>query len=903
MSLRSKLIFMIIIPLLTGVFFGFQGTWQVSQNRDILSKSKLYDDVEHCAHLLTILTQEIFLYPGETRPQLQWQKKSRELTDLLQKFDPQTPTVQSKVTHMRESHAQLKQHFSNLTHLSQLLHQNTPPDSFLIERRNRLFASISQVIHGIQSTANSLATEMQYKQQQQQTRIVWSIAVTLIFMIIVILIAFWLGKSILIPLRTLQKGIQAVSSGNLNYSTGVDSPDELGQFSRAFDDMLAHLRKTMTSRDELEDIVKKRSEALSKSRMAAISVMQDAEMQKKRAEKALSQLEMSMTEIKRLSHQIEYILGATKTGMSVFDTDMKIRYIDPEWQKLYGDPEGKNYSEYFMGCSELPPDYPVLKAFESKKSVVFEKKLPKENNRPVLVTAVPFQSENGQWLVAEVNVDISERKQMEDEIKQAKDVAVKANRAKSIFLANMSHELRTPLNAILGFSQFLARDASLSEPHKEKMGIINRSGRHLLGLINDVLDIAKIEAGQVLLAPSNYNLHSFLQGIEEMFYSRTTAKGLRFTLEREPTVPQHIHADEGKLRQILINLLGNAVKFTKQGAITLRVDAEKAQGTEKEQVILHFAVEDTGIGIAAEHLEEIFMPFHQIVDKQGDGTGTGLGLAISQNLVQLMEGSITAESEVGKGSIFYVSIPTELAAEAQKEEKWTPPRVVGLAQGQPDYRILIVEDREESRLLLRTLLQTCGFDVKEATNGKEAVELFSSWHPHLIWMDIRMPVMDGLKATRQIKETAAGKKTPVIALTAHAFEEERRQIEEAGCDDLIKKPFQEEEIFSAMSRFLDVHYVYEEPSDRRAALSHTATEKGATTSRALAKIPVALLQDLEQALIELDTDRITEYISTIIQQQPAAEELAAKAYNFQYDILLNIIQNALKGETNDVDEQ
>ena len=903
MSLRRKLLFMIIIPLLTGVFFCLHGALQMMQTKETLRKSKLLKDVEHCTHVLTIVGQEILLYPGETRPKLQWQKKNQELTLLLQKIDPQTANSRAKVAKMQEDQEKLLQLFSALTKIADFLHQQTSPDPLLLERRNRLVGSISLTAYEILSGAHSLAAEMQSEQERQQNQIIWTNAIiTLVLMILVISMAIGFGKSILVPLRRLQKGVVAVSAGNLNYKTGVDTADELGQFSRTFDDMLSHLRKTMTSRDELEEIVKKRSEALSKSRMAAISVMQDVEMQKKRAEEALAKLEVSMADVRRLNNQIEHILGATQTGMSIFDADEKVRFIDPEWQKLYGDPEGKKYSEYFMDCVELPADYPALKAFDTKENVVFEKTLPKENNRPVLVTAVPYQDENEQWLVAEVNVDISERKHMEDELRKSKDAAEKANRAKSIFLANMSHELRTPLNAILGFSQLLGRDTSLSENHLEKLEIINRSGRHLLGLINDVLDIAKIEAGQIFLAPANFDLRSFLQGIDEMFFSRATAKGLRFSSVIGTTVPRYIHADEGKLRQVLINLLGNSVKFTQHGSLTLRVSVDNGHNSGQKQVPLRFAVEDSGRGIAAEYLENIFSPFYQVVDMQNDTTGSGLGLAISRDLVQLMGGSIAVESEVGKGSVFHFTIPTELAPEVKETELLASCRVVGLAPDQPTYRILIVEDREESRLLLCSLLKTCGFDVMEATNGKEAVELFASWQPHLIWMDVRMPVMDGLEATRRIKETAEGKKTPIIALTAHAFEEERQQIMASGCDDLIRKPFQEEKIFSAMSRFLDIHYQYEELSIRRTALPHTTTGKQERSSLDLAMIPVALLKDLEQALIELDTERITECVYAIIQLQPTAEELADKAYNFQYDIMLDIIQDALKGEIHDVDE-
>lgn len=781
MSLKRKFLILITIPLLTGILFCVLSIWQTRQNKAAYSKSKLFHDVEQCAHILTILTQEILVYPGEKRPQLQWQKKSLELSTLLQKIDPKTPTIKQKLTHMRDSHAKLNQLFSSLTQLSEYFSQQTQPDLFLIERRNRLVSSISLTTHSIVSAANSLIIEMQADLESYQIKVIWGIAMsTLIFMFFIIFLVYRMGKSIFIPLSTLQKGVQIVRSGNLDYRTGVTSQDELGQFSQTFDNMLAHLKKTMTSRDELEEIVKRRTEDLENSRMAAISVMQDTEIQRQKTEKALAKLEYSMAEVKRL-----------------------------------------------------------------------------------------------------------------------KDMAEAANRAKSVFLANISHELRTPLNAILGFSQLLARDTALPDPHQEKVAIINRSGRHLLGLINDVLEITKIEAGQVVLAPSDFDLHVFLHGIDEIFISRSTAKGISYTSEIDPSVPQFLHADEGKLRQILINLLGNAVKFTPKGAITLHVVTEKNHIPGKEQVTLHFSIKDTGIGIAPEYLEKIFTPFHQIVEKQESSTGAGLGLSICQNLVKLMGGTIKAESELGTGSTFHFSIPVKVATEWHEEKEMPSRKVLGLAPGQPLYRILIVEDLKESRLLLRSILKTCEFNVREATNGEEAVEIFSSWQPHLIWMDVRMPVMDGLEATRLIKKSAAGRKTPIIALTAHAFEEERQQILKAGCDDLIRKPFQEEEIFSTLSRFLGVSYIYEETPPQLEARPKTTPLREQTIQKILNKIPLPLLKDLEQALIELDSDRITEYTSSIIQQQPAAKELATKAYNFQYEILLDIVQDALKGTTSD----
>ena len=496
--------------------------------------------------------------------------------------------------------------------------------------------------------------------------------------------------------------------------------------------------------------------------------------------------------------------------------------------------------------------------------------------------------------------EIHERKQIEQALQAARDAAEAANRAKSVFLANMSHELRTPLNAILGFAQLMVRETQLSVRQQEYLGIINRSGAHLLALINEVLDMSKIEAGHAVLESRSFDLQVMLKSIAEMMQGRAQAKRLRFVVTPTPDVPQYITTDERKLRQVLINLLGNAVKFTTAGEIALRVarcQGEALQdGQTRRAVILRFEIEDTGAGIAPDELDHIFEPFAQAPSASQISEGTGLGLAISRQFVRLMGGEITVTSELGRGSLFRFTIQVaaaDMAAAIPQPRR----RVVGLAAGQPAYRILIVEDHEFNRALLRTLLQHVGFAVRTAQNGQEAVDFAVSWQPHLIWMDMRLPIMDGYEATRRIRheelsmrnlasDTSACSHIPIIALTASVFEDNRAQVLAAGCDDFLRKPFEEHEIFAMLAKYLDVQYIYDVEAVAAAALPETVP--AALPPDVLTALPPALRDDLVEAIVQLDRKRIAAVIAAIHSQDARiAEALTALAQRFKYQDILH----------------
>jgi len=384
------------------------------------------------------------------------------------------------------------------------------------------------------------------------------------------------------------------------------------------------------------------------------------------------------------------------------------------------------------------------------------------------------------------------------QLEEAESRAVEANRAKSVFLANMSHELRTPLNAVIGFAQLMARSRTMTDADRENLSVIRRGGEHLLGLINDVLSISKIEAGKMSAERRPFNARELIDDVAEMIRARTETAGLTLVAEVSRTFPPAVLGDEGKLRQVLINLLGNAVKFTETGTIAVRATWAGGRAT--------FEVSDTGQGIDEHELATLFQPFVQAASGRQAKEGTGLGLVITQQLVRLMGGDITARSRRGEGTTFRFDI--ELPVATERVIKHEVKRVIGLAAGERR-RIAVVDDTRDNRTLLRKLLESVGFEVRDAANGQDAIELWRTWHPHLIFMDQRMPVMDGSEATRAIRDAESGERTPIIALTASAFDHERQAILENGADEFVVKPFAEETIFDVIARHVGVRFIYE----------------------------------------------------------------------------------------------
>lgn len=489
--------------------------------------------------------------------------------------------------------------------------------------------------------------------------------------------------------------------------------------------------------------------------------------------------------------------------------------------------------------------------------------------------------------------DITKRKQAYDELQKAKEAAEAANRAKSVFLANMSHELRTPLNAILGFSELIQRSPDITKEHRRNLETIGRSGEHLLALINDVLEFSKIEAGRIVLNKEDFDLHQLLLSLEEMLGLRARQKSIALDFTCAPDVPQYIRADQNKLRQILINLLGNAVKFTESGGICLSVVGKPEDGGTRGR-ILHFEVADTGCGISGEEQGRIFEAFYQSDSQRSLQQGTGLGLPISRKFAELMGGRLDVNSEVGKGTCCIFEMRLEPADHNAGESHQLRRRVIGLAAGQPDFRLLVVEDNDSSRNLLVTLLQAVGFDVQEAINGQEAIEIWRQWLPHLIWMDIRMPIMDGYEATAiirsEMQQSNSGMDTKIIALSASAFEEDRVKVIGYGCNDFVSKPFRESEIFETIRKHLGVRYVIEQQEDPMSA-SRSGDIKDDEAVCCFEALPEDLLARLKDATELSDTVLIDQVITEIsAKDERLAGMLLKLAENFAYDEILALVQ-------------
>ncbi|MCK5897471.1 MAG: PAS domain S-box protein [Methylococcales bacterium] len=474
--------------------------------------------------------------------------------------------------------------------------------------------------------------------------------------------------------------------------------------------------------------------------------------------------------------------------------------------------------------------------------------------------------------------DITERKKTEALLKDAKEAAEQASLAKSQFVANMSHELRTPLNAILGFSQIMANGENLTPKQRENLKIINRSGDHLLSLINDVLNISKIEAGKIEFQKTDFDLFELLDELEPLFQDKLAKNKLSLKVEYQGDTPNQVHTDKTKLRQILVNLINNAIKFTDEGGIIIRLSSYSLAADNN--VTLVFEVEDTGCGIAENELDAVFQNFVQTSCGLKASEGAGLGLAISREFIQLMGGDISVSSVVNKGSIFKFTVlvgKAEEAIKAQPEE----PKIISLGPNQSDYNILIVDDDAMNRLILMELLQPFGFNLKEAENGKIAVDICQKWKADMVFMDIRMPVMDGHTASIKIKEISS--ETFIVAVTASVFEDKKAEILESGCDDFIAKPFKHTDIFIAMQKYLGVNCICETENE--------LDKEYILTPESLNNLPSELKKTLQQAIEIVDIDQVEKVVEKIgTEDKELAEAIQKQIDDFEYEFLLTLFQ-------------
>ena len=494
-----------------------------------------------------------------------------------------------------------------------------------------------------------------------------------------------------------------------------------------------------------------------------------------------------------------------------------------------------------------------------------------------------------------------------EERRKAENIAFRAYQTKNEFLARMSHELQTPLNSILGFTQIMSRDNSLRLEHQEYLRIINHSGGYLLQLINEVLEISKAEAGINKIKENDFDFYYLLDSLEEIFKIKAVKNKNKLSFLIAADVPQYINTDEKKLRICLLNLIDNSLKFTQNGKVALKVWQENRNYKRDNEKYLYFEVEDSGYGIAPEEIGNLFDAFVQTESGKKSTQGTGLGLNITHKFVEMLGGKIEVESVLGKGSIFRFHIKFMLA-DNSKIGRLEPPQVVALKSGKETYRILVVDDTKESRLWLQKLLESVGFEARAAKDGKHAISIWESWKPHLIWMDTRMPVVNGYEATKQIrfKEFERQKemkivtqKTIIIALTNSVALNNKQEILAAGYDDVAPKPLTEVEVFDKIAKFLDVSYIYSKIPifSNKDSINNKYLSKAKFNPKALeelATMPQSWLKNLYYASSIVNEDLVRSLIAEIPSDKIHLKStLNNLMKNFQLDRIIDLTKKAL----------
>ena len=509
---------------------------------------------------------------------------------------------------------------------------------------------------------------------------------------------------------------------------------------------------------------------------------------------------------------LQELIGHANVPIIVWNSEYQITRFNPAFELLTGRKEseviGQSLDILFSDETAGHSMNLIQKTLTGERLESDEIAILRVDNtiRTVLWNSASLYGADGKTVIAVIaqGQDVSQLKDTETTLLNAIKEAEAANRSKSIFLANMSQEIRTPLNSIIGFSQLLIRE-NLSDLQKEYIVSIHRSGEHLLKLLNDILELSKIEAGRAELNPTDTDLFALFSDINMMFREQAQSKQLRLLFEIQPDVPNYIFVDSGKLRQIMVNLIGNAIKFTHEGGIAVRARISKSDVNIKSLVI---EIQDSGVGISENDLGKLFKQFEQASAGIKQSTGTGLGLALSRQLAVLMGGNISISSEEGNGSVFTFNVEVK-EGKLNIAEANIPKRVIGIENPGEKYLILVVDDMQTNLVVAEHLLQLAGFETHTAINGEDAIEKFEKYSPHLILMDMRMPVMDGYKATARIKATEKGSQTPIIAVTASQFEDEKAKIFMLDIQGYIRKPFRENEFFDSIGAALGINYIYE----------------------------------------------------------------------------------------------
>ncbi|MCK5522925.1 MAG: response regulator [Thiomargarita sp.] len=606
------------------------------------------------------------------------------------------------------------------------------------------------------------------------------------------------------------------------------------------------------------------------------------------------ELEKQQDAVEQQRKWFEVTLSNVGDGIITTDVSMHITFMNPVAENMTGwtfqAAQGRLFTDVFdiiNGQTRQPVKNPIEQVIREGSIVHLPEHtvLIAQDAReiPMEDSSVPVRNKKGELLgVALIFHDIIEQLENERKLIKAKEEADVAKQTKTAFLANMNHELRTPLNSILGYTQILKRDEALSAKQQDSIDIIRRSGELLLILINDLLELSKIEVNKLELYPTDFHFGYFIKDITALFQMRVKQKGISFTYEAQSPLPTCVHADEKRLRQIMLHLLGNAIKFTEQGEVSLKISYSYQEAV--------FQIEDTGCGIISGEFENIFVPFQQLCDKKHQIEGIGLGLSITKKLVELMGGKLHVESTVGKGSTFWVMIKLSEVPGFERLEATKKSLIIGF-KGTP-HKILVIDDDDAARTFIVTLLTSLGFDVIETMNGKEGVEKALVFKPDVILMDLMMPLMNGFEATRRIRQTSELKEVVIIAISGSVYEQDRKDSLLVGCNDFIAKPIQSDELLEKLRLYLELEWTYQEDT------SNLPNHSPETVSEDDKKIPmIAPPPKLAEALYQLamkgDVGKLMEEAKELQsdkQLAPFADELLQLANNFKVRKIRELIK-------------
>ncbi len=649
--------------------------------------------------------------------------------------------------------------------------------------------------------------------------------------------------------------------------------------------ILAQLSRGETP-DELEAVVRNGSDHPTQVSLKSVPVMEDGRMT------GLRGVVRDITQRKRQEVELRKLFEATEQSpASVIITDPNgvIEYVNSKFVEVtgYSLEEAIGRTPRILKSGRMPDSvyhdlWSTIQAGEAWHGELLNRR--KDGSTYWERASIsPIRDEQGQVThFLAVKEDITELKEWEQELQRAKERAEQASVAKSVFLANMSHEIRTPMNAIIGYTQLLHRSQGLNQTQVDYLDTINRSGEHLLALINDILEMSKIEAGRTRLEVAPFDLHGVVEDLQRMFRLRAEEKGLELDVRLADGLPRFVNGDANKVRQVLINILGNAVKFTEDGGISVRGRVSDQSGGR----LLQFDVEDSGCGIAPADLPNVFNVFERAAAGRTE-SGTGLGMPISRKFARMMGGDVTVISLLGKGSRFRFEFAAEACEEEQVPDR-RPRRVVaGLEPGQAPPRVLVVDDNADNRAVLHDMLMRVGFSVHEAVDGVDALVQFQAWEPDIILMDLKMPGMNGFETTRRIRAGGSRSETPILAVTASALEASQERAAEAGVDGFLAKPFSEDTLLEEIHRLTGVRYLYQEES----GAASEAMDPFPAEAVSLRGLPAEMRRSIRVAVEGGYLDELHALVRRVADtDEHLARVLRSLVDDFRYDDLLRLTE-------------